>query len=366
MFHRWRMMVDAFPGSLVVLTRKPDPGRPWKYKPKDMDFPCIAVPESIHISNHIAWSKGLRRFVKTTTGKNIVHLFEDVSGLNVLTIMSASKGNSFIIVNDGGFPETTQRPSQKLRWNIVGKRCHGAMTPGETGKEYMQAWGFPPEKIYNSYLSHDVVKYSAYRNSPQFDTDRNSIRKELGLESTGILALCVSRLLDWKRIEDIAESFAHVSEQAQKRLFVLLIGDGSYTLPLKQLQNAKKIRFKWIPGISYGEVMKYYAASDFLVHPSEGDIWGLVVNESLSLGKPVICTDRIGASVLVKNGWNGFKIPIRSPKALSQAMETIILDDNLRQSMSQNALTIEKTWHSGLFIDELKRIINDLKLETLK
>ena len=68
----------------------------------------------------------------------------------------------------------------------------------------------------------------------------------------------------------------------------------------------------------------------------------------------------------MKNGWNGFKIPIRSPKALSQAMETIILDDNLRQSMSQNALTIEKTWHSGLFIDELKRIINDLKLETLK
>lgn len=356
-------MVDAFPGSLVVLTRKPDPGRPWKYKPKDMDFPCIAVPESIHISNHIAWSKGLRRFVKTTTGKNIVHLFEDVSGLNVLTIMSASKGNSFIIVNDGGFPETTQRPSQKLRWNIVGKRCHGAMTPGETGKEYMQAWGFPPEKIYNSYLSHDVVKYSAYRNSPQFDTDRNSIRKELGLESTGILALCVSRLLDWKRLEDLAESLRHLPGHTQERLFLLLIGDGPRTAPLQSFQAFSSVRFKWLPAVLYEDMMKYYAASDFLVLPSEGDIWGLVVNEALSMGKPVVCTNRIGASELIRDGWNGFKVAVRSPKALAYAIESLVENEQLRRFMSSNALTLERTWHSGLFIDELRRIVRDLGWE---
>ena len=356
MFHRWKMISQAYPGSLVIVTRRADLERPWKYKPEDMDFPCIAATETIRISNHFAWSKGLKQIVKKSSKQNVIHLLEDVSGINVLTIMNASKGDSYIIANDGGFPETTRRFSQKLRWNLVGKRCAGAITPGIYGKKYMEAWGFPDEKIFNSYLSHDVQNFSSYRDSELAASERIDIRNELGLNENDLLVLCNSRLLDWKRIEDLADSLQFLSDKAKNRIFLLLIGDGPYKKPLESLQINKQVRFKWIPATSYENVKKFYAASDLFVLPSEGDIWGLVINEALSMGKPVICTNRIGASCLIKNDWNGFTIGIRNPEALAASIEKLVLDDKLRQLMSSNAMNIEKTWHSGLLINELEKI----------
>lgn len=363
MFHRWRMMTDEFPGSLVVLTRRPDPGRPWLYSAEGMDFPCTSATESIRISNHFAWSRGLGKIVRTVANKPVVHLLEDISGLNALTIMNASRGNAFVLLNDGGFPETTRHPTQRLRWNLVGKRCHGAMSPGEAGRKYMLAWGFPADRIYNSYLSHDTTAFAACRDGRQAVMDRTALRETLGVAPADPLALCVSRLLDWKRLEDLAESLPYLPEHTQSHLSVLLIGDGPHTGPLHALQASTNVRFRWLPGVPYEEMPKYYAASDFMVLPSEGDIWGLAVNEALSMGKPVVCTERIGASELVQDGWNGFKVAVRSPKAIACAIESLVENEELRKAMSNNAMTLEKTWHSGLFINQLRQIVRDLGWE---
>ncbi len=360
MFHRWKLIEEAFPGSKVIVTRKPDPGRPWLYDLDKMEFTCEAAPETISLSNHLAWSKDLLKSARAEKGQRVLHLMEDVSGLNMLTLVYRSGNDAYVMVNDGGFPETTRRLSQGIRWNLIGKKCFGVITAGKLGKRYMNAWGFPPEKIYNSYLSHDLESFLAYRDSDDAAAAKNRIRSELELSNDDLLVLCISRLLDWKRVEDLAESLQYLEKNERKRIFPVLLGDGPYKSPLQIFERYQDLRFRWIPGVPYEEVMAYYAASDFFVLPSEGDIWGMVVNEALSMGKPVVCTDRIGAAELVENGWNGFKVSVRDPKALSSALQKLISDHELRQTMSKNAMTIEKTWHSGLFVEELKRIINDL------
>jgi|GEM_PF-2281877 len=360
MFHRWKMMADAFPGSMVILTRKVDTDRPWPYKTEEMDFPCVEAQESLRWSNHLAWSKELSKIVKSAADKPVIHLIECISGLNTLTILSAAKNNEFVLINDGGFPETTQRPSQKLRWYLVGKRCFAAISPGDIGRRYMNAWGFPIDRIYNSYFSHDIPVYVSFRDSEQYHLTRNKLRRELHIPDDSLVVICVSRLLDWKRIEDLVEALNLLPSPALKRLFVMVIGDGEFRKPLEMLRASDKIRFKWVPSVSYEEMKHYYAASDFMTHPSEGDIWGICVNEALSMGKPVICTDVIGAAELVKNNWNGFQVPVRKPQALAEAITKIIASPKLLSEMSENAKTIGNTWHSGLFIDELKRMLKDL------
>jgi hypothetical protein len=57
-------------------------------------------------------------------------------------------GDPFIIVNDGGFPETTKRISQSFRWHFIGGKCRGTMTAGKLGYTYMHAWGFPEANNY--------------------------------------------------------------------------------------------------------------------------------------------------------------------------------------------------------------------------
>jgi glycosyltransferase involved in cell wall biosynthesis len=361
MFHRWKLMCEAFPGSRVIVTRNSDSNRPWQYRPEAMDFPCVFVPETIRLSNHLAWSKGLVSIVKTAANKNVIHIIEDVSGANALNIIFTAKNNKFVINNDGGFVVATQRPTQKLRWHLVGKRCLWAMAPGEIGRKYLSAWGFDSNNIYNSYLSPDVELLAKFRDSPEAASIRLSIRKSLKVFDDECLVLCVSRLLDWKRIEDLVDAVSYLSSEAISRLHLVLIGDGPYKGPLENLQSKRNLRFKWIPSIHYDDVKNYYAASDFHILPSEGDIWGLVVNESLAMGKPVICTERIGASELVKDGWNGFKVPIRSPHHLAHAIQQLIEDDTLRDSMSINAMTILDTWNSRMFVREIQRALREQK-----
>jgi glycosyltransferase involved in cell wall biosynthesis len=360
MFHRWELMCEAFPGSQVILTRKPDPSRPWTYDPETMKFPCIRAEETFHFSHHLAWSRALSRVVRSARNQSVVHLFEDVSGLNMLSIIGLTGKGNYLLVSDGGFPDTTARPTQGLRRILVGRRCFGAIAPGISGRRYLHAWGFPEDRIYNSYLSPDVDALVRFRESEAARSARNEIRANLNLKSTDRLVLCVSRLLDWKRIEDFADAIDLLPPAALNRACFILIGDGPFTGPLKLLQS-KNIRFKWIPGIPYNEVMNYYTASDFTVLPSEGDIWGLVVNEALTMGKPVICTDRIGSAELVKNDFNGFTVPIRNPEALSQRIALLLSNDELLNEFSINAKSIENTWHSKYFIDELKRLLTDLK-----
>lgn len=360
MFHRWKMMCLTYPGSIVILTRAPDPRRPWQYNPEEMEFPCVNFPETIRISNHFSWSKGLRTFVKKSTSEKTIHLFEDVSGFNILNVMNTKKNDIFLLVNDGGFTETTKRFSQKIRWHLVGKKCFGVITAGKIGYDYMRAWGFPPEQIYNSYLSHDIDSFAAYRDSKLGEYERKLIRKNLNITSDTVLILCNSRLLDWKRIEDLYDSIGSLSKEARSKMFLLLLGDGPFKKPLENLLKLNTIRFKWIPSVPYNDVMKYHLSSDIFVLPSEGDIWGLVVNEALSMGKPVICTSQIGASQLIENGWNGFKYKAGDFNTLAYLMEKLIINEKLRHTMSLNAKNIEVTWHSGLFIKELSKIVKEI------
>jgi glycosyltransferase involved in cell wall biosynthesis len=117
------------------------------------------------------------------------------------------------------------------------------------------------------------------------------------------------------------------------------------------------IHFHWLQQIDYLEIPKYYAASDLLVFPSEGDIWGLVVNEALSMGVPVICTERIGAAELVIDGKNGYKVPVRSPKLLAERIKHLYYDRVLLSQMSKESMKIRETWSQDLGIQSLISLV---------
>ena len=58
----------------------------------------------------------------------------------------------------------------------------------------------------------------------------------------------------------------------------------------------------------------YYSLADVLVFPTQSDPWGLVVNEAMACGSPVIATDVAGcAADLLKDGWNGVVVPAERP-----------------------------------------------------
>ena len=80
--------------------------------------------------------------------------------------------------------------------------------------------------------------------------------------------------------------------------------------------------------------------------PTGKEPWGLVVNEAMNQGVPVVVTEAVGAAAggLVQSGRNGFVVPERNSAALAQAIERILTDAKLRKEMSQNSRQIIAGW----------------------
>ena len=85
------------------------------------------------------------------------------------------------------------------------------------------------------------------------------------------------------------------------------------------------------------KLLRYYQAADLFVLPTREDIWGLVVNEAMAYGLPVITTDRCVAGLdLVENGVNGYIVPADDVSALASSIKTALAGDLTK--MGSNSL----------------------------
>ena len=107
-------------------------------------------------------------------------------------------------------------------------------------------------------------------------------------------------------------------------------------------------RWRWFETLPHGQVMDVMMESDVLVLPSLGEGFGLVVTEALSCGLPVIVTPNVGASDLVRDGHEGYVVPVSSADAIAERLHTLHCDRELLAAMSRNAqaTAAERSWAS--------------------
>ncbi|HZS40468.1 MAG TPA: glycosyltransferase [Polyangia bacterium] len=100
-----------------------------------------------------------------------------------------------------------------------------------------------------------------------------------------------------------------------------------------------------------------YAAADIFVLPSVEDGWGLVTNEAMAAGLPVVVSDAAGSSELVREGETGFVVPACDAAALARALDTLLADAALRHRMGERAreLASARTWSD--YVDDRNRLV---------
>lgn len=296
--------------------------------------------------------------------RGTIHMVGCVHGNGWLILLSCLLRKSYYIAwSDGGFSDQlpSKRPSLFKRFAL--KHITAGYSAGKIGFEFDKKFGIPPSKIFNAYFSHDIVEFKTFYANKR-ESERVRIRKLLNVIDEEFIVLCVARLMECKRLEDLAEAMFDIDstrEEVAKKMHFVLIGDGDFIAYKAIVVKLKHVKFHYFPRIEYSEIKGWFCASDVFGFPSEGDIWGLVVNEALSLGLPVICTDRIGASELVKDGWNGFITKVRAPEQIGAAILKMVDNPNLVEEMRKNAITIWDTWNSEKGIQEFEKIVELIK-----
>lgn len=207
------------------------------------------------------------------------------------------------------------------------KLCTAFVVPGKSSLNYLTELGVPEQRIFTAPNAVDTTLFSklaetARSNGPQ-------VRARHSLPSRYFLY--VGRLVRDKGVFDLLEAYSRLEPSLRASISLVFAGTGSAQPEL--LERAAEIApgaIQFLGFVHREELSEIYALADGFVFPTHSDPWGLVVNEAMACGLPVIATSVAGCALdLVQDGWNGFVVPPADVSRLAQAMAN--LEDSARR-----------------------------------
>lgn len=153
--------------------------------------------------------------------------------------------------------------------------------------------------------------------------EKRQLREKLGMKEKKIV-LYVGRYDPKKGMDDLL----HAIPELDKDAGVYFVG-GEPTREHLDYCGSNQITAAHFVGFKKKDALsEYYRAADVLVLPTKSDVWGLVINEAMAWGLPVITTDQCVAGMeLVENGVNGYIVPVNDPNALITSINQLLAED---------------------------------------
>jgi glycosyltransferase involved in cell wall biosynthesis len=189
--------------------------------------------------------------------------------------------------------------------------------------------------------------------APVDDAERRAWRERAGAPDDAFLALFVGRLEEEKGVRILLTAWR---DAGLENAALALAGDGSLDEGGTLLGHVPRER---LPAL--------YAAADALVLPSIRtatftEPWGLVVNEAMHQGTPVIATNAVGAAAggLVRDGRNGLVVPERDPAALAAALRTLARDADLRARLGAAARDDVNEYSEAAWVAGMRRALTSV------
>jgi len=228
-----------------------------------------------------------------------------------------------VMSESNAFDEERYALAELIKRRVVSS-FSAALAGGQLQREYLITLGLPPNRVFTGY---DVVDNEYFAtNAAHVRANEAAFRMELNLPEKYFLAS--ARFVEKKNLLTLLRAYASYRELAGRPegsspWDLVLLGDG----PLRETINSELSTLNLrshvlLPGfIQYRQLPAYYALADAFVHASITEQWGLVVNEAMATGLPVIVSNRCGCVPdLVAEGKNGFTFNPESVKNLGKLM----------------------------------------------
>jgi 1,2-diacylglycerol 3-alpha-glucosyltransferase len=259
-------------------------------------------------------------------------------------VMSESTANDF--------PRWAWKEAIKSR---VVRLCSAALVGGTAHLAYLCRLGMCPDFVFTGY---DVVDNDYFSAGAEMARLRaNALRQELGLPENYFLAS--ARFIPKKNLSLLLHAYHRYRLSAPTDLWdLVLLGDGDLRPDLEQLRSRLGLnRHVQMPGFKqYDELPAYYGLAKAFVHTSSTEQWGLVINEAMAAGLPVLVSNPCGcAADLVQEGENGYTFDADDGKALAGLMLKIARGGCDVAAMGRASRDIIAHWTPETFADGLSR-----------
>lgn len=240
-------------------------------------------------------------------------------------IWAAKRAGMRVLVRGDSQLETPRsrlkRWGKDLAYPSLLRAFDAALYVGMRSRAYYAHYRYPADRLFFSPHCVETERFAAGATGAA----RRQLRGQLGLSEDAPAALFAGKLVPFKRPLDLIESAAQVRAGGLP-LSVLVAGAGELEAPMRARAAELDVPIHMLGFCNQSAMPAVYAASDLLVLPSTGrETWGLVANEALASGRPIVVSDQCGcAQDLAGDGQAGAVYPMGDTAALASTIRRAI------------------------------------------
>jgi glycosyltransferase involved in cell wall biosynthesis len=297
--------------------------RLWNVNKQTMSFKSVFLKGiTVGLDKHVNWSirKQLRK------SKFDIYILGSYSSPTEMAAIRWLKSNDipFLLNSDGGFITQENKWKFRLKKYFISSAT-GWLSSGSHCTEYFTHYGANPKFIYEYPFSS--FSYTEDERRPMAPSQLQQFKLKEQLKRKVILS--VGQFIPRKGFSELIESF-HLLDEGETSL--VIVGGG----PLKEEYQKiiSELRLKNVilkDFMAREQLIEFYKAADLFVLPTHYDIWGLVINEALAFGLPIITTTGAGAAYsLIESGTNGYIVNVPDTNGIVMRCKFLLENDHIR------------------------------------
>jgi glycosyltransferase involved in cell wall biosynthesis len=232
----------------------------------------------------------------------------------------------------------------------------GYLVTGRMSGTFLERYGADSARIRvfaNTPDAESLVADAARRSA-----HRDDVRRGYGFEEDGIVVVSVARLLPQKAPDVLIRAVA----RSRLPMRLLFVGGGPEREALEALAHAEGVDAIFAGHLNGDDLVDAYLAGDIFALLSRREPWGVVVNEALACGLPVVLSDRVGAGYdLVEQEGNGVVVPVDDVEAAALALGRLAGDPELRRRWGLRSRELIAGWSHAASVRSFMETMSDAR-----
>ena len=259
----------------------------------------------------------------------------------------------YVISEDGGFVPKKRKPIVYELRHRAYSNAAACITTSDEAERFLRYYGagnpiyrFPFSSIHEEDIISDEERIRQHV----------ECRNELKLSERKI-CLMVSQFIHRKGIDVLLKSANLLTDEYG----IYIIGGKATDEYLRYVKKSNLMNVHFVDFLVPNDLCKFYLAADCFVLPTRHDEWGLVVNEAMAKGLPVITTNMcLAGTEMIKNGENGYVIPPDDEIMLAEKIKCILGDEDLQKKMSASSIATAKKYTIETMAEAHIEILNKI------
>lgn len=259
---------------------------------------------------------------------------------------------------------TTAIDFQRRWWKELIKQAivatfSGALVGGKPHADYIKHLGMTHKPIAAGYDVVDNVHFE--EGAAEARTKSQFYRPQYDLPANYFLAS--NRFIEKKNLFRLLKAYAEYRKQALKPFDLVLLGDGELKQEIVEMIHTLGLQnVVHLPGFKqYHELPVYYGLAEAFVHASTSEQWGLVINEAMASGLPVIVSKNCGCTEdLVRHGYNGYVFDPYNVTELTAYM-LALHEGNQDHKMGRQSIAIIKAYSPDTFREGVAKLVKSIE-----